>query len=194
MNEANAKLTPKQAMFIAEYLVDGNATRAAIAAGFSPRSAEVTGARLLKNSKVAKALALRHARRVDKLEITAERVLGELAKLAFFDPGKLFDADGHLLPIVEMDDVTRAAIAGLDVELREGATLLGVGLGVSTVRKVKLADKGQNLERLGRYLKLFTDKVEHDHRVTLEDLVCGSYDRNKDAEGGSDTPGSGVAA
>jgi phage terminase small subunit len=183
--DTNAKLTPKQAIFIAEYLVDGNATRAAIAAGFAVSSADVTGARLLKNSKVAKALAFRHARRVDKLEITAERVLGELAKLAFFDPGKLFDESGHLLPIAEMDDVTRVAVAGLDVELREGGSSAGVGLGVSRVSKVKLADKGQNLERLGRYLKLFTDRVEHDGKLTLEQLVCGANDPDEDGESGS---------
>lgn len=188
VNEANAKVTPKQAIFIAEYLVDGNATRAAIAAGFSARSADVTGAKLLKNAKVAKALSLRHARRVDKLEITAERVLGELAKLAFYDPGKLFDENGHLLPITEMDDVTRAAVAALDVETRNGLS------GRTTVCKLKLADKGQNLERLGRYLKLFTDRVEHGGRVTLEQLVCGSYDRDNDGEGGGGAPGEGVAS
>lgn len=190
MSDATTKLTPKQAVFIAEYLVDGNATRAAIAAGFAASSADVTGARLLKNAKVSKTLALRHARRVDKLEITAERVLGELAKLAFYDPGKLFGEDGQLLPIAEMDDVTRAAIAGLDVEQREGTATRSV----STVRKVKLADKGINLERLGRYLKLFTDRIEHDGRVTLEQLVCGSYERDQDGEGGSGAPGEGVAA
>ncbi len=165
--DATAKLTPRQGIFIAEYLVDGNATRAAIAAGFAVSSADVTGARLLKKSKVAKALALRHARRVDKLEITAERVLGELAKLAFYDPGKLFDESGDLLPIPQMDDVTRAAVASLDVEKRFGKQ------GPSTILKVKLADKGSNLERLGRYLKLFTDRVEHGGRVTLEQLVSG---------------------
>lgn len=168
-----SKLTPKQAMFIAEFLIDGNATRAAVAAGFSAKAAHVTGARLLRNAKVAAAVADGHARRAQKLEITQERVLAELAKLAFYDPRDLFDADGNLLPIVKLDEITRAAIAALEVETKAhpGGEIL------SRVAKVKLADKGQNLERLGRYLKLFTDRVEHDGRVTLEELVCGKGEK-----------------
>ena len=150
MSDAN-RLTPRQAVFIAEYLIDGNATRAAIAAGFAEASAAVTGAKLLKNSKVSRALALRNARRAGKLEITAERVLGELAKLAFYEPAKLVDGDGDLLPVAEMDESTRAAIASMDVETREGKS------GASTVRRLRLADKGTNLERLGKHLRLFGD-------------------------------------
>ena len=161
------KLTPKQAIFIAEYLVDGNATRAAVAAGFSEASAAVTGARLLKNRTIAQAITLRQSQRVVKLEITAERVLGELAKLAFYDPGNLFDAEGKMLPVTALDEVTRAAISAIDCEMKDDE-------GTRTItKKVKLADKGQNLERLGKYLKLFTDKLEHSGRLSLEQLVCG---------------------
>lgn len=164
-------MTPKQAIFIAEYLIDGNGTRAASAAGFAPESAHVTAARLLKIPKIAAAIAERQERRQEKLKISAERVLEELAKLAFYDPRDLFDERGFLKPITEMDDITRAAIAALDTETRE---LGGEGpLQRTLVKKIKLADKGLNLERLGRYLKLFTDRVEHDGRVTLEQLVCG---------------------
>lgn len=188
----SGKLTPKQAMFVAEYLIDGNATRAAIAAGFAENSAHVTGARLLKSPKVAAAIAAGQARRAQKLEISAERVLAELAKLAFYDPRDLFDERGRMKPMTELDDITRAAIAGLDTETRE---IQGEGPTQRTVvKKVKLADKGLNLERLGRYLKLFTDRVEHDGRVTLEQLVCGSYDRDDEGKGGSGAPDQGVAA
>lgn len=165
------KLTPKQAIFIAEYLIDCNATRAASAAGFAASSAHVTGARLLKNATIAAAIAERQQQRQQKLKITAERVLEEIAKLAFYDPKDLFDARGFLKPVTEMDDITRAAIAALDTETRE---IAGEGpLQRTLLKKIKLADKGLNLERLGRYLKLFTDRVEHDGRVTLEQLVCG---------------------
>jgi phage terminase small subunit len=161
-------LTPKQAVFVAEFLISRNATRAAIAAGYSEKTAEAAGSRLLRNVKVSTVLAERNARLEEKLDVTAQRVIRELAKLAFFDPLDLFDERGDLLPVHRLDEVTRAAIAALDVEKQEhkGAR--------SVLKKVKLADKGQNLERLGRYLKLFTDRVEHDGRVTLEQLVCGS--------------------
>jgi phage terminase small subunit len=160
-------LTPKQAMFIAEFLIDGNATRAAAKAGFAEASAHVTGARLLKNAKVAAAIQERQSARQAKLEVTAERVLEELAKLAFYDPRDLFDEQGHMKPITELDDISRAAIAGLDTERKDTKTSSTI------VKKVKLADKGQNLEGLGRYLKLFTDRTEHLGKLTLEQLVTG---------------------
>lgn len=164
------KLTPKQAVFVGEYLIDGNATRAAMAAGFGAAGAHVQGTRLLRNVKVAAAIAAGQARRAQKLEITAERVLGELAKLAFYDVGELFDEKGNILPVHRMDEMSRAAIAGMETETRD---VPGGGPSRCVIRKVKLADKGLNLERLGRYLKLFTDRIEHDGRVTLEQLVCG---------------------
>jgi phage terminase small subunit len=160
------KLTPKQAMFIAEYLIDGNGTRAALAAGVAEKSATVTASRWLKNKTIAAVIAERQAKRTAKLEITAESVLQELAKLAFHDPGKLYGKDGKLLPVYELDDMTRAAVASLEVEEKTTRGSRAV------TKKIKLADKGQNLERLGRYLKLFTDRTEHTGRLTLEDLVC----------------------
>jgi phage terminase small subunit len=158
----NTGLTPKQAIFVAEFLVDGNATRAAIAAGYSEASAAVTGARLLKNARTAKLIRFRQAQRVVKLDVTAERVLGELAKLSYFDPARLFDDQGKLRAITDLDEVTRAAVESVEVDPVTGK-----------LKKVAMAKKGQNLERLGRYLKLFTDRIEHDGRVTLEQLVCG---------------------
>jgi phage terminase small subunit len=153
------KLTPKQAMFVAEYLVDSNATRAAIKAGFSEASAAVTGARLLKNAKISAAIADRKAYLVKKLELSAEHVLQELAKLAFYDIRDLFDTKGKLKPITQLDDVSRAAIAGIDVQ------------GKRSITKIKLSDRGQNLERLGRYFKLFTDRLEHDGKLAVDDAL-----------------------
>lgn len=158
-------LTPKQAIFIAEYLVDGNATRAAIAAGYSEKTAEAAGSRLLRNVKVSRTLAERNARRVEKLDITAARTLSELAKLSYFDPGRLFDELGKLVPVHKLDEVTRAAVESVEIDPDTGR-----------IRKIVMAKKGQNLERLGRYQKLFTDRIEHDGRVTLEQLVCGLGD------------------
>ena len=164
-------LTPKQAIFIAEFLVDGNATRAAIASGYSEKTAEAAGSRLLRNVKVSRVLAERNARRVEKLDVTAERVLCELAKLSYFDPGRLFDEFGKLKRVTEMDEVTRAAVESVEVDPETGR-----------VKKLVMAKKGQNLERLGRYLKLFTDRVEHGGRLTLEQLVTGGWDDEGSAQ------------
>jgi phage terminase small subunit len=109
------KLTPKQARFFDEYLIDGNATRAAIAAGVPLKSASVQGSRWLKNEVIAAAIAERQAQRAAKLGATADQVISELAKLAFYDVRQLFDDKGNLKAITELDDISAAAIAGIDV-------------------------------------------------------------------------------
>lgn len=176
------KLSLKQKTFIAEYLIDFNATRAAIASGYSPNTATEQGSRLLTNVKVAAEIERRSGKRNEKLGITAERVLDEIAKLAFFDPRKLFGDDGLPLKITELDDETAAAIAGLEVEeMYEGRGEAKENVG--RLRKIKIADKGINLERLGRHLKLFTDKVDHGGKIgvnvddQLQELLTRASER-----------------
>jgi phage terminase small subunit len=160
------KLTKRQELFVAEYLIDLNATRAAKRAGYSHAGAEVAGSKLLRNPKVSAAITEKHEQRLEKLEISADTVLQELAKLAFLDPGDFFEDDGSLKRIKDLDDNTRKAIAGLEViELFEGTGEQKHAYGL--LKKLKLADKGVNLERLGKHLKLFTDKVEVSGAVTL---------------------------
>lgn len=69
------KLTPKQALFVREYLVDLNATQAAIRAGYSPKSADRIGLELLRKTEVAEAIAKHQEKRAAKIELTAEKVL-----------------------------------------------------------------------------------------------------------------------
>jgi phage terminase small subunit len=155
-----ATLTKKQRIFVKEYLVDSNATRAARAAGYSKSSADQIGSRLLKHVKVAAELDRLTTKRCEKLEITADRVLAELARLAFVDPRKFFNADGTAKDIAELDDDTAPSLAGIEVDeiwKGRGEDRKKVG----ETKKFKIADKGINLERLGKHLKLFTDKVEH---------------------------------
>lgn len=156
----------RRTRFIKEFLLDHNATRAAIAAGYSERSARSQGQRLLTKADVASAIDAGNARINNSLDVTVERVRGELARLAFFDPRKFFKADGSIKPINELDEDTAMAIAGMDVnELFEGSGDERSQVGYA--KKIKLADKGMNLERLGRYLKMFTDNVN----VTMPDEI-----------------------
>lgn len=156
---ANEKLNARQELFVAEYLTDLNATRAAISAGYSAKTAESMGSQLLRNIKVAAVISEKQGKRLAKLEISADRVLQELAKLAFFDPRKFFNDDGSAKQITELDDDTAMALAGMDVaEMFEGQGEQKHAYGL--MKKFKLVDKGQNLERLGKHLKLFTDKTE----------------------------------
>jgi phage terminase small subunit len=157
-------MTPKQARWYGEFIKDGNATRASRACGSSASSAAVDGARMLKNATVAAAIEAWRERQKSRMEITAERVLDELMKLATYDPGNLYDANGNRIPVHLLDDVTRAAVCDVEDETTE-ATKLEAKTGVDpetlkTVKRrqrIKMAEKGQNLERLGKYFKLFSD-------------------------------------
>ena len=171
-----AKLTPRQAIFVAEYVAtyDGvafNGTRAAIACGCPKASAHVTAARWLKVAKVKAAIDDAIARTAKKLEISVERTLREIAKVAYGDVGDLYDEDGNLLPVHRMSESARALVAGLEIENVDGP-----GRVRTVTHKVKIADKLRGLELLGKTQKLFTDRIEHDGRVTLEQLVCGKRD------------------
>jgi phage terminase small subunit len=154
-------MTPKQEMFCLEYLKDLNGTQAYRRAGYKGggRFAYSAAARLLNNVAVATQIQKLMDERVERTGITADRVLAEIAKLAFFDPRKFFDADGAPIPIHKLDDDTAAALAGMDVlEEFDGTGKNRVFVGYT--KKYKLTDKRGSLELLGKHLRLFTDVVE----------------------------------
>jgi phage terminase small subunit len=88
-------------------------------------------------------------------EVTAERIVQELARLAFLDPRKLFDESGSPVGVGQLDDDTAAAIAGLDTVM-----IGNKDAGFGQVLKVKLADKKGALDTLARINGMFKDKVE----------------------------------
>ena len=169
------KLTPKQERFVEEYLVDLNATQAAIRTGYSEKTAAEQASRLLTNVKIQTAIAAGRQRLADKAGISQERVLKEYARLAFLDIRKAFDEDGNLKPIHELDDDTAAAIAGLEVEVRRvagdsteeledqahgGSLKRQRGELTARLHKIKLSDKKGALDSIARHLGMFVDKTE----------------------------------
>lgn len=165
-------LTDKQQRFVAEYLIDLNATQAAIRAGYSEATAYSQGQRLLKNVEVEKAISAAMKIRADRTDITADRVLKELAKIGFADIRKAVkwqsalvteedNPEGGDIAVIktvvtntvqmvasdELDDGTAAAIS----EISQNATG-GV--------KIKLHDKRAALVDIGRHLGMFKDKIE----------------------------------
>lgn len=157
------ELTKKQQIFVAEYLTDLNATKAAISAGYSAKSAESQGAQLLRNPKVSQVIEKKSAKRLEKLEITAEKVLKELALIGFANmtdymavskDGKSFDVDFSKLTRDQA-----AAIQEITVDATGGANDGERRLVLRN--RFKLGDKRGSLELLGKHLKLFTDKVEN---------------------------------
>jgi phage terminase small subunit len=149
----------RRTRFVKEFILDQNATRAAIAAGCSPKSAHVTACRWLKDAKVQAAIEQGNARINSKCDITVERVKLELARLAFYDPLEYWNEDGSAKPVHEMSEDARRAIAGLEIaELFSGSgderNLSGY------LKKFRLADKRAALECLGKHLQMFPTKVE----------------------------------
>ena len=146
--------------FAREYLIDRNGQEAAKRAGYSEKSAHVTASRLLKNAKVKALIADLTEKKFSKLDISAERILQELARLAFVDIRNLFDAGGSLKPVTELDEDTARAIAGIDHEKLFEHFDKGHAKHVGTTAKIKLADKTRALQLLGQYRKLFTEKIQ----------------------------------
>ncbi len=148
-------LTHKQQKFVEEYLVDLNATQSAIRAGYSTRNADKIGSELLGKTRVAVAIQKALEAQSKRTQITADRILKELALAAFLDPAGLFDADGNLLNIHDMPEDIRRVIAGMDINQK---TIDNVN--ICTTSKIKISDKLKALELLGRHFKMWTDKTE----------------------------------
>ena len=180
--KAQAKPAAKKAVkkpdvdvFIAEYVIDRNGTRAAIAAGYAPASAAMQASRLLTTDKVSRAVKSHRQEVIAKVQqetgITLERTLKEIARIGFFDPRRMFKEDGQPKSIHELDDDTAAVIAGLDVvEEWQGQgqdrTLVG------HVKKWKLADKKGALDMLMKHLGGY--EVDNAQKIDgLTDLLAG---------------------
>lgn len=169
-----AELNEKQKRFADEFLIDLNATQAAIRSGYAKASAHSQASDLLKNPKVVAYLATKRERLQAKLEITQDRVLQELARIAFFDSGNLFDDAGEPIPLSSMDEDTRRAIVGVELVTKGNAEM-----GIGEVQKIKLADKKGALDSLSRHLGLFNDKLELNVNKDLADRIAEARARKK---------------
>lgn len=157
-------LTEKQQRFAAEYLVDLNATQAAIRAGYRPKTAGSVGFENLKKPEIAAAIEVAMKAREQSTQITQDRVLQELARIAFFDLRKLYRQDGTLKAMQELDDDAAAVLAGVDVQEMAGGAAVGGEAGLAHValqtKKVKIPDKVAALGLAMRHLGMFKDKVD----------------------------------
>jgi len=151
-------MTPKQAAFVREYLIDLNATAAAKRAGYSARTAEWIGPRLVTQSHVAAEIAAAQHARAERTEVTADRVLKELARIAFFDIRKLYSDDGTLKNPKDLDDDTAAALTGIDIQ--ETVVPGGEGAPTITTRKAKVIDRTGALTLAMRHLGMLKDRIE----------------------------------
>lgn len=151
-----ARMTAKQRRFCDEYLIDLNATQAAIRAGYSPDTAEQIGYQLLQKTSVSDDIARAMAERSKRTGINQDRVLQELARIGFAKITDVMDpATAKIKENASEDDL--ACIQSVKIKPNEWGT----------EREVKLCDKKAALELLGKHLGIFKDRLDVDMDMDL---------------------------
>ncbi|MDQ1196697.1 terminase small subunit [Agrobacterium sp. SORGH_AS 787] len=155
-------LTPRQQAFVEEYLVDLNASQAAIRAGYSCKTAKVLGSILLKKVQVMEAVEQAKRERSERTQIHADWLLSRLAEEALADIADLYDENGGLKPVDQWPLIWRQGlVAAVEVkELFEGRGESREAIG--RVSQVKLSDRIKRLELIGKHIDVqaFREKVE----------------------------------
>jgi phage terminase small subunit len=158
-------LTPKQEAFVAEYLIDLNATQAAIRAGYSEKTARQVGAENLSKPDIAEAIAKAQAARSEKTGIDAAWVLTRLAAEATADLSDIIGDSGELRPISEWPLIWRQGlVSGVDVQEN---VVDGVKMGQTV--KVKLSDRIKRIELIGKHVSVqaFREQIAQTGSITL---------------------------
>jgi phage terminase small subunit len=157
------RLTVKQEKYV-QGLFAGLTQREAYKQAFNctnmlDKTVDETACKLASDRKIITRLNELQEEFKNRNMVTVERVLAEYAKLGFFDPRKLFNADGSPKNIIDLDDETAAAVAGLDVqEAYEGSGEMREFVGY--VKKYKLTDKKGALDSMAKYLGMFKEEVK----------------------------------
>ncbi len=162
-------LTPKQKLFVEEYLIDLNATQAAIRAGYSVKTANEQGNRLLANVSIQEEIGKQMAERSRRTGINQDRILMELAKIALVNPEKVVDFEEAT---IREDALPEDLAAVASVKVKRFPTKYGEGI----EREIKFYDKTKALDLAGRHLGMFKDKLElsgtlETEKTKLDDLI-----------------------
>ena len=148
-----AKLRDKQQRFVDEYLIDLNATQAAIRAGYSVKTANEQGSQNLAKLSIQQAIAERMAERSRRTGVNQDRVVLELAKIAFVNIRDVVNDDAEIL--INADEADLAAVESLKVKI------IPTKSGENGIeREVKLSSKLKALELLGKHLGMWNDKLD----------------------------------
>lgn len=145
-------LTDRQRRFVAEYLIDLNATQAAIRAGYSVKSADKIGPELLGKTRVGEAIRAAQSERSERTEITQDRVLEELAALAFAHMGQFATWSKESVSLKDSTKLDPRAVS----EVKQSVKQFGTDIGI------KLHDKLGALKLLGQHLGMFDSSTDPD--------------------------------
>nr|WP_306464574.1 terminase small subunit [Providencia stuartii] len=173
-------LTDKQEMFCREYLIDLNATQAAIRAGYSEKTANRTASENLSKPDIQLRISELLKKRSDRLQINADYVLNRLVEIDKMDVLDILNESGDLKPVRDWPKVWRTTLSGLDVMSistgEEGTDAL--------LKKIKWPDKVKNLELLGKHVKVqaFKEQIEQKVEATHNIMPVPSCDNVDDWE------------
>lgn len=160
---AKRQLSEQRQRFVEEYLIDLNGTQAAIRAGYSVKTAQEQSSRLLSNVMVQQAIAKAMAERSKRTGVNQDRVVLELAKIAFVKMTDIVDDHGRIKGTATDDDL--ACIESIKYKESDNE------FGGSIEREVKIGSKLKALELLGKHLGMWNDKV--DLNITSPIVISG---------------------
>lgn len=198
--ELSTAWTPKQRIFAAAYLRHRVGSRAVREAGYdvdNPERAASIAKALLAVPHVRGHIATRSQELLNRYEAGAERVIDELASIAFLNPGDMIRPDDDGQAVLDLRDLTDRQWKGIGEISIEEKTTIDARTGEPTVTKttkLKPLDKLKALEALGRHHKLFTDKIELSGAVDIAGRINAARDamrarrEGKQDDGGSDKP------
>ncbi|AVJ20997.1 terminase small subunit [Pseudomonas phage UFJF_PfDIW6] len=171
-------LTQKQRLFVDEYLIDLNATQAAIRAGYSKRTAGQIGDENLKKPQIAQAIKEAMDSRSKRVQINADYVLNRLVEIDQLDVLDILRDDMSFKPLSEWPKGWRQYLVGFDIaEMFEGSgedrSMVGL------MKKIKWPDKVKNLELLGKHVAVsaFREQVEVNVTHTLSERMAKARER-----------------
>ena len=163
-------LTHKQRRFVEEYLLCASATKAAVNAGYSAKSAQVTSSRLMDDPKIFAAIEEAQAERSERTQVDADYLLKRLHEEVDADIADLYNEEtGDLLPLHEWPPVwRRGLVAGVEIE-----AIMSDGAEIGRVKKIKLSDRVRCIEALGRHVSVaaFRENIKIEGLDTLADRL-----------------------
>ncbi len=171
----NNKLTPKQEMFCHEYLIDLNATQAAIRAGYSEKTAYNSGYENMSKREIQKRIEELKVERCERTKIDADYVLMRLVETDQLDVLDIVNSDMSFKPLSDWPKVWRQSISAMDIaEISAGENTLSV------VRKIKWPDKVKNMELLGKHVDVgaFKDRLEVSGNLGLSERMKKARERS----------------
>jgi phage terminase small subunit len=170
------KLSKKQQAFIHEYLIDLNATQAAIRAGYSKKTATNIGQENLTKPDIQAAIAKAYDARIEETKVNANYVLKRLVDIDQMDVLDIVDDNGDLLPIKDWPKVWRISLSGLDVS----KIMSGAENSIEIVlKKIKWPDKVKNLELIGKHIdvKAWYEKSNENNDDELTNALIKVIDK-----------------